>query len=57
MDLPFLAKTIQDLLDSHEELLAGVPNIVCDFQLLNECRINGETAMRQLREEIEELTK
>jgi hypothetical protein len=33
---------VGDLMKSHEELLAGVPNIVCDFMLLNTCRINGD---------------
>ena len=38
---------ISDLMKSHEELLAGVPNIVCDFALLNECRIEGDKFLRE----------
>lgn len=42
-------KTVDDLMRSHEELLAGVPNIVCDFALLNECRIAGDSFLRKFK--------
>jgi len=37
---------VMDLLTSHEELLAGVGNIVCDIGLLNTCRIAGDNHLR-----------
>ena len=37
---------VGDLMKSHEELLAGVANIVCDYGLLNHCRINGDQYLR-----------
>ncbi len=37
---------VKDLLTSHEELLAGVPNIVCDIGLLNDCRNAGDKHLR-----------
>jgi hypothetical protein len=37
---------VKDLMDSHEELLAGVGGIVCDIGLLNTCRIAGDKHMR-----------
>lgn len=40
---------IQDLMRSHEELLAGVANITVDFKLLNECRIAGDHYLRSIR--------
>ena len=42
---------LEDLLKSHEELLAGVGNIVCDIGLLNTCRINGDKAIAFLKED------
>lgn len=49
MDNEVLIKVIQDLLDSHEELLAGVGDIVCDIGLLNTSRIEAEAALVTLR--------
>lgn len=42
-------QVVQDLMRSHEELLAGVPNIVCDYKLMNECRIAGDLFLRLYR--------
>ena len=42
---------IQDLLDSHSELMEGIAHIVVDYGLLNTCRINGESAIKELKEE------
>lgn len=38
--------TVTDLMKSHDELMAGVPNIVVDFGLLNDCRIAGDKFLR-----------
>ena len=38
--------TVTDLMASHEELMAGVPNIVVDFGLLNGCRMAGDKFLR-----------
>ena len=40
-------ETIIDLMKSHEELMAGVGSIVCDYALLNECRIAGNLWLRR----------
>ena len=53
MDKEFLLKTIEDLMKSHDELMAGIGGIVVDYALLNECRINGDKAIRQLKQELE----
>jgi len=37
---------VEDLLKSHEELLAGVAHITCDYGLLNGCRIAGDRYLR-----------
>lgn len=38
--------TVTDLLTSHEELMAGVPHIVCDFGLLNGCRMAADRFLK-----------
>jgi hypothetical protein len=40
--------TVNALLASHTELMAGVPNIVCDFGLLNDSRIAAEKMLRDI---------
>jgi len=39
-------KVVENLMKSHEELLAGVGGIVCDIGLLNTCRIDGDKYLR-----------
>lgn len=39
-------KVVEDLMTSHEELLAGVGAIVCNIGLLNTCRIAGDKHLR-----------
>lgn len=38
---------VTDLMQSHEELMAGIGNIVVDYALLNECRVNGDNFLRR----------
>lgn len=40
-------KIIEDLMKSHDELMAGVGAIVVDYALLNECRIHGDNFLRK----------
>lgn len=42
-------KVIEDLMQSHDELMAGVGAIVVDYTLLNECRIEGDKLLGELR--------
>lgn len=37
---------VKDLMQSHDELMAGVGAIVVDYALLNECRIAGDNHLR-----------
>lgn len=38
---------VTDLMQSHDELMAGVAHIVVDYKLLNECRINGDKFLHE----------
>ncbi len=40
-------QTIRDLMQSHDELMAGIGAIVVDYKLLNECRIAGDQFLRK----------
>ena len=40
---------ITDLMTSHAELLPGVKEVVCDYGLLNQCRLNGDAFLRLYR--------
>lgn len=40
---------VTDLMQSHDELMAGVRHIVVDYKLLNECRINGDKFLRSYK--------
>ena len=37
---------VKDLMQSHDELMAGVGAIVVDYALLNECLIAGDNHLR-----------
>lgn len=45
-----LLKTIEDLMQSHDELMAGIAHIVVDYALLNESRIAGNAAIHALEQ-------
>ena len=40
---------VEDLMESHDQLMAGVGNIVVDYALLNDCRIAGDGYLRRYR--------
>jgi len=40
-------KVIKDLMQSHDELMAGVGAIVVNYALLNDCRIAGDAFQRK----------
>ena len=45
-----LLKTIEDLMESHDQLMAGIAHIVVDYALLNESRIAGSAAIHALQQ-------
>ena len=44
-----IIRVVEDLMESHDQLMAGVRYIVVDYKLLNECRIEGQTLLNELR--------
>lgn len=40
---------ITDLMQSHDELMAGVGAIVVDYALLNNCRVEGDSYLRKYK--------
>ncbi len=51
MKRKIMLKTIEDLMESHDQLMEGIAHIVVDYALLNECRIAGSAAIRALQQE------
>jgi len=45
-----VTQVVKDLMQSHDELMAGIAHIVVDYALLNECRIAGDALLRDLQE-------
>jgi hypothetical protein len=50
IDTDRVIQVVEDLMKSHDELMAGIGHIVVDYALLNQCRIDGDALLRELKE-------